>query len=179
MILRILEAAKWKKPVYFAVTVSRDNMIGLDEYLRMDGLAFKILPYKVNHINPDILQHNLLEKYQFRGMDDHRVYYNRSTIALLQNYRSASRELARYYLLNEQKEKAGYVLDEMSRLIPPSHVPYSSEQLALIIADLYRRIGREDDVEKQFSYVLKGTQISREEKIWLAGYYSQFLSKYR
>jgi len=178
MILRILEAAKWKKPVYFAVTVSRDNMIGLDEYLRMDGLAFKVLPYKVKHIEPDTLRRNLLEKYQYRGLNDPKVYFNRSTIALLQNYRSAYRELARYYLLNGKNEDASFVLDEMSRLIPPSHIPYSSEQTALIVADLYRRLGRDKDVDEQFKYILPGTQVSRDERIWLAGYYGQFLNKW-
>jgi hypothetical protein len=178
MILRILEAAKWKKPVYFAVTVSRDNMIGLDEYLRMDGLAFRVLPYKVKHIDSEILKKNLLEKYQYRGLNDPSVHFNRSTIALLQNYRSAYRELARHYLMEGKKEETSFVLDEMARLIPPTHIPYSSEQLALIVADLYRRIGRDEEVEKQFNYVLKGGQVDRQERIWLAGYYGQFLNKW-
>jgi predicted Zn-dependent protease len=73
---------------------------------------------------------------------------------------------------------ASFVLDEMSRLIPPSHIPYSSEQTALIVADLYRRLGRDGDMDEQFKHVLQGTRVSRDERIWLAGYYGQFLNKW-
>ena len=42
MIMRIINDAAWKVPIYFAVTVSQQNRIGLDKYLDMQGLTFQL-----------------------------------------------------------------------------------------------------------------------------------------
>ncbi len=44
MVKEIIEANKWQRPIYFAVTCSRDSKIGLDDYLRMEGMALKACP---------------------------------------------------------------------------------------------------------------------------------------
>ena len=61
MIMQIINDAKWKYPIYFAVTVSPSNKIGLDKYLTMEGLTFKLNDHKVeNNINPEIMYENLM-----------------------------------------------------------------------------------------------------------------------
>jgi hypothetical protein len=44
MVLNIVDSNRWRKPVYFAVTVSDDNFMGLDPYLQMEGLCYRINP---------------------------------------------------------------------------------------------------------------------------------------
>jgi hypothetical protein len=39
-----VDSNRWRKPVYFAVTVSDDNFMGLDPYLQMEGLCYRINP---------------------------------------------------------------------------------------------------------------------------------------
>jgi tetratricopeptide (TPR) repeat protein len=41
-LLNIVDSNKWRKPLYFAVTVSEDNYMGLDPYLQMQGLVYRI-----------------------------------------------------------------------------------------------------------------------------------------
>ena len=41
-LLNIVDSNKWRKPIYFAVTVSEDNYMGLDPYLQMQGLVFRV-----------------------------------------------------------------------------------------------------------------------------------------
>jgi len=60
MILRIINDAKWKYPIYFAVTVSPTNKIGLDKYLNMEGLTFRLRSHKVDAINPEKMQDYLM-----------------------------------------------------------------------------------------------------------------------
>ena len=60
MILRIINDAKWKYPIYFAVTVSPTNKIGLDKYLNMEGLTFRLRSHKVDAINPGKMQDYLM-----------------------------------------------------------------------------------------------------------------------
>ncbi|MCF7811515.1 DUF2723 domain-containing protein, partial [bacterium] len=67
MILNTIAAMKWERPIYFAVTVSDQNLLGLRSltdttrnFLKMDGLAFKLMPHPTNSIDPDLMAENLL-----------------------------------------------------------------------------------------------------------------------
>jgi hypothetical protein len=44
MVLNIADANTWNKPLYFACTVSPDNFMGLDPYLQMQGMVYRIMP---------------------------------------------------------------------------------------------------------------------------------------
>ncbi|MEO6149828.1 MAG: DUF2723 domain-containing protein [Mucilaginibacter sp.] len=43
-LLDILAHNNWKRPVYFAVTVGSENMMGLDRYMYNEGFAYHLLP---------------------------------------------------------------------------------------------------------------------------------------
>ncbi|RYZ98289.1 MAG: DUF2723 domain-containing protein [Sphingobacteriaceae bacterium] len=45
-LLDILAHNNWKRPIYFAVTVGSENMLGLDRYLYNEGFAYRLLPIK-------------------------------------------------------------------------------------------------------------------------------------
>ena len=42
MVLNIVDATNWSKPIYFAMTVSEDNLMGLGPYLRSEGLVYRV-----------------------------------------------------------------------------------------------------------------------------------------
>ena len=60
MILRIIKDANWKVPIYFAVTVSQSNRIGLDPYLDMQGLTFQLKSHKTEPVDQDMMYKNLM-----------------------------------------------------------------------------------------------------------------------
>ena len=62
MILRIIKDAGWKVPIYFAVTVSQSNRIGLDSYLDMQGLTFQLKSHKTDPVDQDMMYKNLMTK---------------------------------------------------------------------------------------------------------------------
>jgi tetratricopeptide (TPR) repeat protein len=116
--------------MYFAVTVSKDNMLdGLQKYLRMDGLTFKITTIPNWQINPDTLYNNIMNKYLYRNLNNPDVYYNQNIIALLQNYRSAFIQLANYYATVEEKEKVREIFKKLNDVMPPSVIPFTNSQL--------------------------------------------------
>ena len=130
LILNTLYANKFRKPLYFAVTVSRDNMLdGLQRYLRMDGLAFKITAIPEWSIDSDTLYDNLMNKYQYRNLNNPNVYYNDNIIALLQNYRSAFIQLANYYASQNDKEKIANLIAKANEVMPPSVIPYTNRAI--------------------------------------------------
>jgi hypothetical protein len=133
MILNILTANQWKKPVYFAVTVARNNMLDeLQDYMRMDGLVFKIVPFKNWRIDPEMLEQKLVEVYKYRNLDDPNVYYDNNIIGLLQNYRSAFFQLIMYYVNEGNQEKAQELATIMEEKTPSSVIPYTNRRYELI-----------------------------------------------
>ncbi|MBN2366524.1 MAG: DUF2723 domain-containing protein [Calditrichaeota bacterium] len=130
MILNTLYANRFRKPLYFAVTVSRDNMLDdLQKYLRMDGLAFKITAIPQWQIDPDTLYENLMNKYIYRNLNDPDVYYNEDIIALLQNYRSAFIQLCNHYVSFGEKEKIRELMEKARDVMPASVIPYTNQML--------------------------------------------------
>jgi tetratricopeptide (TPR) repeat protein len=116
--------------MYFAVTVSRDNMLdGLQQYLRMDGLTFKITTIPNWQIQPDTLFNNLMYKYRYTNLDNPAVYYDDNIIALLQNYRSAFIQLANHYATVNEREKVQVLMQKMESVLPPAVIPYTNTVL--------------------------------------------------
>jgi tetratricopeptide (TPR) repeat protein len=130
MILNTLYANRFRKPLYFAVTVSRDNMMDdLQKYLRMDGLAFKITAIPDWQIDPDTLYDNLMNKYLYRNLNNPNVFYDDNIIALLQNYRSAFIQLSNYYANSDKKNKIAALMSKVREVMPPSVIPYTNPML--------------------------------------------------
>jgi hypothetical protein len=133
MIMQIINDANWASPIYFAVTVSPSNRLGLEPYLEMDGLSYRLRPYKTKGLNPENMSKHLVTefgqeewskpfnrkewnkdegriwfktydpRYLFRHLGNEDVYYNEQVIRLLQNYRSAYMQLAVHYFMDFQK----------------------------------------------------------------------------
>ncbi|MFQ5864084.1 MAG: protein O-mannosyl-transferase family [bacterium] len=193
MIVHILAANKFEKPVYFAVTVSPANMLGLDNrrgvkglknYLRMDGLAFKVMPYggERDFISPQNLWTNLFEKFQYRNLNNPDVYLNNNIVGLLQNYRSAFLRLSNYYQIKSKtdataKEKVIAALDKMNEVMPEEVVPLRNYQLSLNFGRMYYDVGRPDELEKRLDRIVKAETLGPMDKLYIAEYYSQYLRK--
>ena len=146
MIYEILRINEWKKPIYFAVTVSPSNQIGLGDYLRMDGQAYQLMPYKVGlSIDQDVMYEKIVETYRYTNLDDPDVYYPPNVQRLLQNYRKGFLQLVYEYGLNdvESREKALHVLHKMDELVPDETIPITYMDLYLQIAQMYYQL--EDD----------------------------------
>jgi tetratricopeptide (TPR) repeat protein len=77
-----------KYPIYFAATVSDDNMTGLDKYLSFEGMLYRILPDSTARKQPnlEVTLHNLNSVYRMRGLTDPGVYKDENTQRLLGNY---------------------------------------------------------------------------------------------
>lgn len=97
MVVNIVDANRWQKPVYFAVTVSDDNLMGLGPYLKMQGLVYRLMPTVVNESDRlDIARtlHLLDNVYRFRGLGDGTARLNDTSEKLLSNYAASYIQIA-------------------------------------------------------------------------------------
>jgi hypothetical protein len=89
VVLNFVDSNRWRKPVYFAVTVSDDNFMGLDPYLQMQGLAYRVLPAPVapdRRLDVDRTVFLLDKVYRFRGLGDGTANLDETAEKLLSNY---------------------------------------------------------------------------------------------
>ncbi|NIR51402.1 DUF2723 domain-containing protein [candidate division KSB1 bacterium] len=190
MIVHIIGANQFRRPIYFAVTVSPQNMLGLNNrrnkelpnHLRMDGLVFQIMPYggPDEFISHEKLQTNLFEKFQYRNLNNPDVYYNDNIKGLLQNYRSAFLRLTNYYLTKSKQdaayeEKALAVLDKMNEVIPEDVVPLRDYRLSLNFGRLYAEAGRPEELDKRIDRILDRYQLPTEDKIYILELFADYL----
>lgn len=175
MILNILHANKWKKPVYFAVTVSRQNQLispkseeyNFGRYLRMDGLTFKVVSYPDEKIEPRLLEHRMLNEFQYRGLNDPSVYFNENITGLLSNYRAGFMRLAYHYREKNDKENMVRVLDKMEEVIPEDVIPMPSVGFLMGISDLYSKAGYKEKADEIMNRLMN-YPASAEDKLRIA-----------
>ena len=157
MVKHILETNRWQRPVYFAITCSPDSKIGVDDYLRFCGLAWKLVPYKASHlemgIDPVVLHANLFDEpggfsrtprygYKFRSTSDSTVVLDENEARMLSGFHTAFRALAIYESdVRHDLRKSVEVLDRVEKAMPWQSTPMLFED-GYDFALMYYRVGR-------------------------------------
>lgn len=132
MVKEIVEANNWERPIYFAVTCSDDSKIGLQDYLKMEGMTFRLVPEKrkpgSEFINEDIVKLQLEENkvasksykpgFRFTGLNDPTIFFDDNHTRMVQNYRNAFMRLAVYYRSIGNNEKLIATLNDMNEKLP-------------------------------------------------------------
>jgi hypothetical protein len=136
MILEMLNNARWKRAIYYAVTVSSEQQLGLqDKYFRLEGLTHRIVPFDVNatgqQVQTDVMFDNLVNKFVWGGISNPKVYLDESTIRMTRTYRFMFSRLADALIREGKKEKAIEALDRCREVIPSSSVRYTYDGLNL------------------------------------------------
>jgi tetratricopeptide (TPR) repeat protein len=200
MIIDIIRAAQWKKPIYFAVTVSTSNMLNLRDHLTMEGLAFRLNPEAGKEIDPDRLLENLLVNYRnyYRNLDNPKVHYDDNIFRLLQNYRSAFLQLATYYLEQNQtgtipynrnssiqesvnqfadfssRDKVLFILDCMEHFMPEDVIAISQDEIVMHLGRLYADLGRPEELIKRLNRLTAKPNITPEQRFRYGAVYLQW-----
>ncbi|HKP95643.1 MAG TPA: DUF2723 domain-containing protein [Fibrobacteria bacterium] len=87
MVLHIVQNNYPRHPIHFAVTVSDDNMMGLEKYLVMEGMVYTLTEEKRNKdIDAAATARMVDEVYRFRGLGDPKLFVDLNTEGLLTNY---------------------------------------------------------------------------------------------
>ncbi len=152
MILNIIHANRWKLPIYFAVTVSRPNMLisrskpeyNIERYLRMDGLGFRLVGFPDREIEPSLIESKLVDEFLYRKLDDPDVYYDENIMGLLQNYRAGFMRLALEYREKRNYSKMAEILDKMEERVPRKVIPIERPELLMQLGQFYDEAGHKE-----------------------------------
>jgi hypothetical protein len=153
MVLDLLAHNNWKRPVYFAITVSDENYLNLQEYFRLDGLAYRIVPIKTKRpdgqpggVDTHILYNNLINKFKWGGVPDPKVYLDENNLRMLSNFRNNFSRLAEALINEGKRDSAVKVLDRCMEIMPENRVPFN--YFIVPIIEQYYRAAQIDKANK-------------------------------
>jgi tetratricopeptide (TPR) repeat protein len=183
MIMDLLAANNWDRPVYFAVTTGADAYLNLDKYLQLEGLAYRLVPIESSEremasggprIAEDIMYNNIM-KFQFGGMNKKGVYLDENCLRMASNMRIQMAQLASALIEKGKKEKAIKVLDKALEEMPEFNVPFDATMYSICVA--YYQAGAKEKGNKLASHLFdlfeKDQQFYNKMKIEQKNFYSR------
>jgi len=122
-VIDILGSNLWERPIYFAVTVPQTKLLGLRDYMRLEGLALRLTPFKTpsdrqfgpmgaGRVDADRVFKNVTEKYNFGNFDTHDLFVDPSYTPSVQSMQFVFLRTMNNLLAKGDKERAG----ELARL---------------------------------------------------------------
>jgi Protein of unknown function (DUF2723) len=143
MILDMLATSDWKRPLYFNNTSANTTAIELRSYLQMEGMAYRLVPYKaqggdLGEVDTSVMYENI-KKFQFRGFEDPNAYHDEEYRKFGANERNAFYRLAYQFFLDKNNAKAKEVLDLGLYQIPDKTISY--DYYIPRYVELYHQLG--------------------------------------
>ncbi|MGB1074921.1 MAG: DUF2723 domain-containing protein [Flavobacteriales bacterium] len=179
-VLNLLAHNNWERPIYFAVTTGPDSYLGLQDYFRLEGLAYRLVPMKfpkasnpnsIGGVATDLMYSNIMEKWGWGGMDnvEDGIYMDENNRRMVTNIRLQMANLAEAMILENRGVQALEVLEKVLEVTPEQNVPYTrvmlpiQENLALLATSdtLKSNLGPE------FTKELRARAVERFEAVTL------------
>jgi hypothetical protein len=153
LVLDLLVANNWERPVYIAVTVPSSSYLGLQEYFQTEGLAYRIVPIKnepsrfsVGRIDSKIMYDNMMNKFKWGDLTSPNVYLDENNKRMISNFRYSFSQLALALIEEGKPDSAREVLDYCMEIIPHQRVPF--DYWAVFLAEAYYKIKETDTASK-------------------------------
>jgi tetratricopeptide (TPR) repeat protein len=160
MILDMLSNNKdWKRPFYYAITVSPDQFLHLNPYFRQDGVAYRILPFAFDpsedrHIDTDVLYDNLINKYRWGNLEQEGLYLDENSSRMSRTFRLLFGILGKQLVAEGKKDMANTAMDYSLKHIPDYNVPYDYYSTNEI-ANTYLQIGEKEKAIQLYDILLE------------------------
>jgi hypothetical protein len=157
----------WKRPIHFTTMTSNSVYLGLDDYLRLEGLTYQLLPLKGKPqikglTDPDLIYDKLMNVFEWGRIDEGKMHLDDKATLVPINLQRRFLQLSDLYIAQGNKVKAKALLDKCMEVLPESVLPMDIRFKVYFIRD-YFRVGEQekgmdmlrdlaDDAEKRVQY---------------------------
>ncbi len=147
--LDVLATNNWERPMYLNHTSKSQLNIDVDDYVVLEGNAYRILPIRKPNpdkakdlVNTEVAYDNMINKFQYRGLDNDKLYYTEDYKGFVQNHRSSLNALAASLVEKGDMEKARKVLLFSLEKMPDKVIAY--DHTAIEMVDLLFKVGEKE-----------------------------------
>lgn len=142
-ILDIIGSNLWDRPIYFAVTVRPEKIFGMDDFLRLEGLALRLVPFREESeaqygvagsgsVNADAVYENVMDKFRWGNFDKYDLYVNDSYAPSVQSHQLMMRRTALQMLAEGDRDRALELVDKYFEVFPHMNFPYDYRAYSMI-----------------------------------------------
>ena len=150
IILDMIDGNKnWERPIYYAITASRENYLNLEPFLHREGLAYRLIPATgrgndlfSGNVNTEVMYENVMNKFRWGGIENQTVYIDENVERMLSNFRYTFATLANALVGSGKLDSAKIVVDRCMELMPDKIVPFNASLLPVI--QIYYELGEID-----------------------------------
>jgi len=166
-IMDIICSNLYDRPIYFAVTCKNEKLMGLNDYMELQGLGLKIVPsknrgpqdrmfiYGSGRMNADKAYDNIMNKWKWGNFDKEKTYINKSYAAEVQAMKMVMIRTTEELLKRGENEKAGNIAKKYFEAFPHFNFPYDATVYPFI--DVLMETGNIEEARKHFEILEKDT----------------------
>jgi len=122
-VLNIIASNKWKRPIYF--TSPDAGGIGINNYIRQDGLTYRFVPVLNSEVNDSwVFDKMMSDKFKSGNANIAGVYYDEENRRHLNTIRLAYAQAAGSLADHGKKEEAKKMLEKCDKMMLQENFPY-------------------------------------------------------
>ncbi len=149
-IMDIIASNLWDRPIYWAVTCREDRLMGLEDYLQLEGLGLRLVPFKgrsqpeygiigSGSVDTDKAFDNIMNKWSWGNFDKEHLFVTKSYLPSLQTMKLTMIRVGRMLTVEQKKDKAIALSDKFFEVFPTLN--FAHDQFSTYMADNYARNG--------------------------------------
>jgi Protein O-mannosyl-transferase TMEM260-like len=156
----LLSTNNWNRPVYISTTVPSDQYKGLEKFFVQEGLAYRIVPIKIDlpekgefgMIDPVVMYDNLMNKFTWGNAGDPKVYLDENNRRMFSNFKRIFASLGRDLVLRGDTVKAIEVARKGLGIVPAQKLP--NDFFSIGLAEVLIRAGKKEEGVKLLNDIL-------------------------
>jgi hypothetical protein len=153
-IMDLIATSKWSRPIYFSTTVPSSQYKGLDRYFVQEGMAYRIVPIKIDKsdqeefgmIDPVVMYDNMMNKFKWGNAEDPDVYLDENNRRMFSNFRRIFGNLGLALLQSGDTTRALEAVHKGLSIVPSEKLPQDFFSVGL--AEVLIRAGQKEEGEK-------------------------------
>ncbi len=144
-ILDLIVNSNWDRPLYFNNTSLANTNLELAPYMVQEGITTRLLPVLNPNpqtgfsVNTDVMYDNVMNKFQWRGLDNPDIYHTEDYLGFCLNSRSTFNSLVRALINEGDYERARNALIRCLEVMPNESIPYDYFSVSQV--DLLLQVG--------------------------------------
>ncbi len=166
-VLDVLISNMYDRPIYFAVTCKNDKLLGLNDYMSLEGLALRFKAVRTpsdrtlsifgsGAVNTDKVYNNVMNKWEWGNFDKIETFIDDSYAAELQAMKLIMMRSANELLQEGKVEKAAALSKKYFQAFPHFNFPYDNTIIPfienLVIA------GKMDEAKQEMRTLIEETR---------------------
>lgn len=166
-VIDVIASNLHERPIYFAVTCKNDKLLGLNDYMQMEGLGLRIIPVKTPSIKSlsiygsgrvatDIVYENIMDKWEWGNFDTRETFIDGSYAAEIQAMKIVMMRTSQDLLDEGKREKAGNLAAKYFEAFPHFNFPYDESVVPFM--EVLHEVGRTDEARKHLIILAEETR---------------------